>query len=84
MTAERWSVSKAAEQINVPPSHLGSAIRGITPPSRAIRDRLPILLHRPLAELFTPEALAAEYQPNTGPGARQRRDAAWLTGWDAR
>ena len=81
---ERWSIARAAEQINVPPRHLAGAVYGSIPPSQPVRDRLPILLHQPLSALFTEDALAATYQPQTGRNARQRRDATWLTGWDAR
>ena len=78
----RWTIRLAAERINVPPLHLRNAVLGHTVPSGALRDRLPVLLGRPLSKLFTAESLAAEYRPGNGPGGRQRPGESWITSWD--
>lgn len=82
LTDERWTLRRAADQINVPLQHLRGAVNGHTAPSTPLRSRLPILLGRPLAELFTEDALAATYNPGHGPGGRQRPNEKWLTSWD--
>jgi len=83
LTDGRWTYRLAAERLNVPPLHLRGAVLGHTAPSSAIRDRLPVLLGRPLSGLFTREALAAKYNPGNGPGGRQRPGESWITSYDA-
>lgn len=58
---ERWSIPSAAQELNIPTAHLFNCLRGNCPPAPEVRDRLPALLHRPLTELFTADALAAQY-----------------------
>jgi len=67
---QRWPVGRAAEAIDVSPTHLTNCLYGRCPPSPEVRDRLPILLSARLTDLFTEAALAAPYH---GP-----RGAYWL------
>jgi hypothetical protein len=59
--SQRWSLPRAAAQIDVPPTHFFNCIHGKCPPSPDVRDRLPALLGLPLSELFTAEVLAKPY-----------------------
>lgn len=81
LRAERWSLAKAADKLNIPPLHLRGAVMGRVVPSPALRDRLPALLGSPLSELFSADALAATYQPEQN-AYRNRESAAWSTGYD--
>ena len=73
LLAERWSVNKAAQTMKVGRNHLQAALYGRTAPSKVLRERLSELLDVPLGELFTAEALAAEYDPTKGVGNSQER-----------
>lgn len=73
--AERWSVSALARKMNVPVRHLYNSFYGWAHPSDEIREQLPVILGRPLEDLFTPESLA---KPYTGP--RGNRFVQWRNG----
>jgi len=47
---QRWSVARAAEAIDVSPTHLTNCLYGKCPPSPEVRDRLPGLLSARLSE----------------------------------
>lgn len=70
---ERWSISAAARRIGVEDSHLRHAVNGRTVPSPFVRESLSVLLNKSVEDLFTPEALAAEYNPGFGPGGKTRQ-----------
>ena len=59
---ERWSVSRAAAEIGVDPSHLRCCLMATAAPSPEVRERLPKLLGRPLEDLFDADLLAREYK----------------------
>lgn len=80
LVAERWTVPAAARRIGVPANHLKSAVHGRTAPSPVLREQLPALLGVPLAQLFTAEALATEFNPRVGPGSRARQADPRYTG----
>jgi hypothetical protein len=57
----RWTVARAAGEIDVNGTHLFNCLYGKCPPSPDVRDRLPALLGLPLSALFTAESLAKKY-----------------------
>lgn len=61
MHSQRWNVPLLAAEVGVTTGQLGSVCNGRTPPSPHLREALCHVLDRSLADLFTPEALSAEY-----------------------
>jgi hypothetical protein len=55
-----------AQAIDVPYMHLRNALYGQVVPSPEVRNRLPKLLGKDVAELFDAAMLAREYRPNYG------------------
>ena len=88
---ERWTIARAAREIDESYAHLLRSLRGVVRPSEQVRRRLPALVGRPVSDLFTPEALAEppaprrprdptstydERYPGTMPGPMTRRQRA--------
>lgn len=72
---QHLTIRELAESIGEDPTHLGNALRGTAFPSERIREQLPLVLGRPLSELFSPDRLRMPY---SGPRGRNggRRKAA--------
>lgn len=54
-------ITGVAHQIGVGHQHLNRVVNGRTPPSDAVRERLPEFIGVPLEELFTPELLSTPF-----------------------
>lgn len=77
LARQRWSISAAAQEIEVPRTHLACALYGRTVPAPGVRTGLSILLGLPMEELFTADVLALSYDTTRGPKASERRQQAW-------
>lgn len=77
LLAANRSISATAVQLGLPRSHVRAALLGYSPPAPGLRSGLSRLLEVPVEALFTPDALAATYDPTRGPKAYQRRSEDW-------
>lgn len=73
MKEERWTYSALARRINVPRAHLVNVMMGCAHPSTELRERLPVVLGKPIEELLSAESLA---KPYTGPRPGRPKAAA--------
>ena len=71
MELNRWDCSQLAKEVGCGYNHLYLAIVGGTPPSPLLRQKLPQILGAELPNLFTPQAIAADFHPK----ARQGRSS---------
>jgi hypothetical protein len=69
MRRRRWTFSLLSSEVGVTYRHLYYVAHGHIVPSPKLRDRLPGVLSAPLSELFTKDALAAEYTKRKNSGA---------------
>jgi hypothetical protein len=69
MRRRRWTFSLLSSEVGVTYRHLYYVAHGHIVPSPKLRDRLPAVLSAPLSELFTKDALAAEYTRRKNSGA---------------
>jgi transcriptional regulator with XRE-family HTH domain len=69
MRRKRWTFSLLCGEVGVTYRHLYYVAHGRIVPSPKLRDRLPAVLGAPLSELFTEDALAAQYTQRRNSGA---------------
>ena len=71
------SITGTARALDIPRSHVHSALLGICAPAPGLRTGLSELLGLPVEALFTSSALAATYDPSRGPSSSARLSASW-------
>jgi transcriptional regulator with XRE-family HTH domain len=69
MRRRRWTFSLLCGEVGVTYRHLYYVAHGHIVPSPKLRDKLPAVLSAPLSELFTEDALAAQYTQRKNSGA---------------
>lgn len=69
MRGRRWRFSLLSSEVGVTYRHLYYVAHGHVVPSPRLRDRLPAVLSAPLSELFSENALAAQYTQRKNSGA---------------
>ena len=69
MRRRRWTFSLLCGEVGVTYRHLYYVAHGHIVPSPKLRDKLPAVLGAPLSELFTQDALAAQYAKRKNSGA---------------
>jgi len=69
MRRRRWTFSLLCDEVGVSYRHLYYVAHGHIVPSARLRDRLPAVLGTPLSELFSEDALAAQYTQRKNSGA---------------
>jgi hypothetical protein len=69
MRRRRWTFSLLCGEVGVTYRHLYYVAHGHIVPSPKLRDKLPAVLSAPLSELFTEDALAAQYTQRRNSGA---------------
>ena len=69
MRRRRWTFSLLCGEVGVTYRYLYYVAHGHIVPSPRLRDKLPAVLSAPLSELFTEDALAAEYTRRKNSGA---------------
>ena len=61
---QRWTLNRAAAEMDIPKYHFISACYGRVSPSPDLRARLPKLLNVPVEMLFSAQMLARPYARN--------------------
>ena len=69
MRQRRWTFSLLCGEVGVTYRHLYYVAHGHIVPSARLRDRLPAVLGTPLSELFSEDALVAQYTQRKNSGA---------------